>query len=423
MKRRHLFQFMSVLTIWFYTAATVMAGQVITNGERKWAQAALKQEADLGLLGATESVAVLNYANMTGDERFDSLQKGLALMLITDLSKVENLYVVERIKIQALLDEMELGTSGLADPSTAPKVGNLIRAGNVVSGDITQGGFEALTLGTSLLDVPKAQTRQLPEAGGDLDDLLKLEKEILFNIIDRLEIHITEEERKSLMIPLSTSATALLALFLGIEYSDTGRYEKAAEMYNEALSQDPGMELAHESLTELQNMGLVSDRTITVSEEGAGAAAEGGSSMGGTVLAIGLGLAAIGGAVALAGGSSGSDDGDSNQETTPNTNPTAPLASTGHGDTIDCYGDSVTFSFSQPMNMNYGSISVSNIVSSKLGQQWLEDEQYQITFGYTSDCYYYDGSATSLTLENFRSADGVALGGTTVFNFTYTEGQ
>jgi len=75
-------------------------------------------------------------------------------MLITDLSKVATLQVVERIKMQALLDEMSLGTSGLVDPNTASKVGKLLRAHFISTGDLKLGKVTKLDINPVLVDIP-----------------------------------------------------------------------------------------------------------------------------------------------------------------------------------------------------------------------------------------------------------------------------
>jgi curli biogenesis system outer membrane secretion channel CsgG len=60
-------------------------------------------------------------------------------MLITDLSEVKGLQIVERIKLQALVEEMGLGASGLVEANTAPRVGKLLGAQWLIGGDILDG--------------------------------------------------------------------------------------------------------------------------------------------------------------------------------------------------------------------------------------------------------------------------------------------
>ena len=80
------------------------------------------------------SIAVQAFVNQ-GDESYRAMAKGLAAMIIADLSKVPGLKVLEREKVQLLLDEMKLGDAGLADPAGAVRSGRLMRAEKVIVGN------------------------------------------------------------------------------------------------------------------------------------------------------------------------------------------------------------------------------------------------------------------------------------------------
>ena len=80
------------------------------------------------------SIAVQAFVNQ-GDADFRAMAKGLAAMIIADLSKVPGLKVLEREKVQLLVNEAKLGDSGLADKSSAVRSGRLMRAEKVVVGN------------------------------------------------------------------------------------------------------------------------------------------------------------------------------------------------------------------------------------------------------------------------------------------------
>ena len=80
------------------------------------------------------SIAVEAFVNR-GNAQYRAMAKGLAAMIIADLSKVPGLKVLEREKVQLLLDEAKLGDSGLADTASAVRSGRLMRAEKVVVGN------------------------------------------------------------------------------------------------------------------------------------------------------------------------------------------------------------------------------------------------------------------------------------------------
>ena len=79
------------------------------------------------------SVAVQAFTNR-GDPGYSALAKGIAAMVITDLSKVPGLKVLERQKVQKLLDEIQLNASGLTSEDDRVRAGRLMKAEKVVVG-------------------------------------------------------------------------------------------------------------------------------------------------------------------------------------------------------------------------------------------------------------------------------------------------
>lgn len=89
-----------------------------------------------GVASAAEppTVAIL-YFDYTGkDAELDVLRKGLAQMLISDLSGSAAIRVVERGRIEDILGELKLQASGKIDPASAAKAGKLLGARYLVLG-------------------------------------------------------------------------------------------------------------------------------------------------------------------------------------------------------------------------------------------------------------------------------------------------
>jgi curli biogenesis system outer membrane secretion channel CsgG len=60
---------------------------------------------------AEPTVALTYFDNNTGDPSFDPLGRGLADMLITDLSVLSSLKIVERARLNEVLSELELAAA------------------------------------------------------------------------------------------------------------------------------------------------------------------------------------------------------------------------------------------------------------------------------------------------------------------------
>lgn len=240
------------------TVSAAWAGQVITEEVRLWAKEALQQEKALAASGgAADTIAVLNFSNRTGAAELDPLQKGLAAMLITDLTQISSLQVVERVRMQALVEELGLGASGLVAPGTEPRVGRLLGARWLAGGDMAGDRAAVIDIRSDVLAVPDSRILGQPAAQGPLPEFFRMEKEILFGILALLKVEPSAEEEAALRRPLTLSLEALLRFAEGIDASDRGLYPKAAELYEEALQADPGFGAAAEALEELRSLGLI----------------------------------------------------------------------------------------------------------------------------------------------------------------------
>jgi len=258
MNKKSLSVLLSFLLIWVLFTAPAWAGQVVTDEVKAWAKGAIEQEKALKTVSAPNTVAVLYFSNKTGWSDLDILQKGLTLMLITDLSKVEEIQVVERVKVQALVEELDLEVSGLVKPSTSSQMGKLLGVELLVGGDILKGKIEELfQLKSNLLKVQTEKVVGRPWTEGELlAELFRMEKELLFEIIKELKIELSPELEAELKKPLTTNLNALLYLFEGIDYSDRGNYSKAAKSYKKALGEDLNLGQAEDFLWELQALNL-----------------------------------------------------------------------------------------------------------------------------------------------------------------------
>lgn len=430
MKHSPVFRSICISMIWLYSAALAQAGQsgqVITQEERAWARQILTQEKSLGEKKTKNSIAILYFNNRSGREELTPLQKGMTVMLIRDLAKVDKVEVVERTKMQALLDEMELGTSGLMDAETAPEVGVLLRTSSVAGGDILQGTTAALEINASVFDVPLDKFTPLQPVIGPVEEIAILEKKVLFNILAHMQITLSPQKKAELTRPLSSSTAALLALFAGIDYSDRGLYLRAAKMYKQALLADPKLKMAKDALLELKGMGLVTAEELgekkpqkqaatTLTANTAPETDEGLSS--GNIVAIGLGMAAVGGGLALALGQSDDDSSSTPtadpDDTTPPTVTTDPAENT----VLSCAGGNVLFSFSEAM-ANTGEALLSN--GGTIQQGWRGDRVYEVSWSSAEESICTTFSAITVTLSGFKDVSDNLLA--EPISFTYSSAE
>jgi len=224
-------------------------------------KAAMEQEDSLDVDKIPENtIAVSYFANLTGDEEFDVLGKGLADMIITDLSQVNSLKVLERTRIQALIDELKLDESGLIDKSTAPRAGRLLGARRMVNGGLATPQTDTFRIDALATDIVVDKTDAQADVTGTRNRFFLMEKELVFGILDDLNIEITQEERDAIQKLPTESFLAFLAYSRGLDYEDKGMYKEAAMECQKAAEIDPDFSQAVEKCQENQTLA---DASIT----------------------------------------------------------------------------------------------------------------------------------------------------------------
>jgi TolB-like protein len=252
-------KYISVMTgvLLILTAASLcMAGEVITDTARQWAKEAVSQEKSLSSAPAGNTVAVLNFKNASNDADLNPLQKGFAFMLMTDLASVPGLQLVERVKLQALVEELDMGASGIVEDASAPRMGRLLRANYLIGGELTLPETKGINIGSYLWGVSGNKMLSQPSANGSLNEIFDVEKKILFAIIDQLKITLSEEQRSKLRKPFTTNFKAFYYFSKGIDSSDRGNYQQAQTYYNKAVAADPQLGAASSARNELVKMRL-----------------------------------------------------------------------------------------------------------------------------------------------------------------------
>lgn len=329
------------------------------------ASAALARERELDARAIPENtVAVPEFENALRDPELDVLRYGLASVLITDLSRVSALRVLERERLSALLGELALASpetaeategpafapletvlgtkqrlavlirpgtgmayyGGLADEvrseeyaqavrdfqrdqglavdgvpgrqtwsaldaavrtlfaaadmeterpaverarvtkETAPRIGALLGARRFVQGTFAPLGSDDIQLGASLLEIASGGLTAAGEpVVGPRQEVLRLEKRLVYGVLDALGVEPTPEEREEIDRLPTDSFLAFLAYSRGLYLEDLGRTQDALGAYLEALRADPGFAAAQEKeavLTTTSADEMEFDRTV-----------------------------------------------------------------------------------------------------------------------------------------------------------------
>jgi TolB-like protein len=239
------------------------------------AKAAVANEARLSQTpGEARTIAVPPLTFSGADSSLRPLERGMAELLITDLSRSAQLTIVERDRMQALADEIQLSQSGRVDDASAVRAGRLMQAGRLINGQIIQAGND-LILNAAVVNVSSGQVLPPSSVNNTLANLFAMEKQLVFAIFDRLEVTLTPAERQLVDRRPTQNMDAFLAYSRGLMASDDGRFEDAARFFENARTLDPGFGAASSRFQAAQAAAAGAQVSAATIETSLGNSAEG----------------------------------------------------------------------------------------------------------------------------------------------------
>jgi tetratricopeptide (TPR) repeat protein len=266
---------------------------------RKELDAATKQaiarEAQLSSTpGAPNAVAVLPFTFSGADTSLKPLERGFAELLATDLTRVSSLKVLDRARIQAMLDELALQQTGATAEGTGVRAGKILQASQLVGGAIVQQG-DQLQTNARLTSTASSQARDAGTDRGALDQVFTIEKNIALSVVTSLGAPITTAERNAIDQRPTRSLQAFLSYSRGLIAEDQGRYDEAGRFFDNAVRLDPSFGAAAQKSQEVRNVSAGNQVTSTTVESGLRGTSEG------AAVSSASGIATnVGGALAVA---------------------------------------------------------------------------------------------------------------------------
>ena len=198
------------------------------------------------------TVAVMPLRYTGTDTVYRPLERGLAAVMITDLSRVRELKVLERARLQVLLDELHLGAGGRVDVATGARSGRLLRAADVVQGQFTTGPASQVHLDATVVRATDAQVAASGSGTDRLQALFDLEKAVVLELVAKLGITLTPAERVAISERPTKDIAAFLLYSRGLEAADAGDFAAAAAAFGAAVERDPGFVQAKQQVAATQ---------------------------------------------------------------------------------------------------------------------------------------------------------------------------
>ncbi|MFN2476230.1 MAG: tetratricopeptide repeat protein [Chthoniobacterales bacterium] len=193
--------------------------------------------------GASEkSVAVLPFANQSGDPAQEYFSDGVSEELINDLAQIAELRVIGR--------NSSFQFKGKGGDSRT--IGEALGVANLLEGSVRKAG-DRVRISVELVDTTNRTQRWSKTFDRELKDIFAVQSEIARAVADQLRVTLLGEQRFAVAQPSNRNVEAYNAYLQGEYYNRTGNPEgltKAIEFFDEAIRRDPNYAeaYAHKSL-------------------------------------------------------------------------------------------------------------------------------------------------------------------------------
>lgn len=221
--------------------------------------AAPKGKDGKGEFDARPTVAVLYFDYSGTDQQYLALKKGLASMVISDLSEIDRVRFVERDRIQEILDELKLNTSKSIDKKTANKVGKLLGCRYMVMGTVTHFGT-MFSIDARVVEVETGLHVGTAKGRGKADDFMALEGQLVEGLTKVLvnKVPPLKNPPKAVKKPLKKkprpkrlAAKTVLRYSRALDAKDKGDVETAKKELKAVVKEAPDLTVASADLDAL----------------------------------------------------------------------------------------------------------------------------------------------------------------------------
>jgi serine/threonine-protein kinase len=189
---------------------------------------------------AIDSVAVLPFANLSGDEEQEYYSDGMTEQLINEVGKIGALRVISRTTVNQFKKT----------DKTVPEIAAQLQVDAVIEASVIRDG-DQVRITAQLIRADPEEVLWSESYNRDAKDVVSLLGEVASSIADRIEVEVTASERAQLTRARPVDPEAHEAYLIGKSFVDKWSQddvEKGILYLEEALVHDPNYAQAHAGL-------------------------------------------------------------------------------------------------------------------------------------------------------------------------------
>jgi TolB-like protein len=203
------------------------------------------------------TVAVMYFTNsaLVGNADYQPLSKGMAELLITELSRNRNIRVVERDRLQELLAEQNLSSGDRVDKETAVRVGKILGAGHMLMGTFVIDPRENMRIDVRAVNTETSEIEYVESIEGKASKLLSMVSELGTKVNGGLKLPPRPADAPKFSDAGGKNPNQFRAMLLmsrAIEEQDRKNVPAAVALYRQAIEANPDFERAKVLLATLE---------------------------------------------------------------------------------------------------------------------------------------------------------------------------
>lgn len=183
------------------------------------------------------TIAIVSFDNLTDDNSLDWLERGISESVTTDLLLMDKFVVIERMKIDNVIQEQKLTLSGLIEESGATKVGELIGAESIILGSY-QIINNSIRINCRLINTESGNIMRAAKVDGSFDSIFSLQDELVLDLFPS----ITKSLETVTIINIKKAPTKSVAAYelysKALNAKSDGDTEEAISLLHECLGID-----------------------------------------------------------------------------------------------------------------------------------------------------------------------------------------
>lgn len=209
------------------------------------------------------TVAVLPFVNSAigaAQQELAPLSKGIADLLIIELSQNPGIRLVERENIEAILNEQNLARDGRVDDATAARIGRLLGAKHIITGSFVTDRSGTMVMTVKSIDVETSRIAWTDMDRDKTDNFLALVSRVGQKANTGLKLPaLTPQARQTSEARTQQQARvpfrAVMMYSRAISAQDAGNRQEALTLFNQVVNEFPEFEDAKKARERLQGAG------------------------------------------------------------------------------------------------------------------------------------------------------------------------